>query len=90
MLPKPELHIYPNPVQRGCVFHLSWQSEPGTYRVNLLGIGGALIQTRMVQVGSRAQVDTWEIPGGLAAGVYIIQATRPGQPGGFTQKMVVE
>ncbi|HVW60253.1 MAG TPA: T9SS type A sorting domain-containing protein [Puia sp.] len=90
ILPKAELHTYPNPVQRGGVFYLSWKSEPGAYRVDLLSINGAMVQTRVVQVGSRAQVDTWEIPGRLAAGTYIIQVTRPGKPGGFTQKVMVE
>lgn len=90
ILPKQALHIYPNPVSRGSVFHLVWQSEPGTYKVNLLSLAGALIQARVVEVGSSSQVDTWEMPGGLAAGVYIIQVIRPGQPGGFTQKVVVE
>jgi len=89
-LSKQELKIYPNPVSRGNAFHLAWQSEPGTYEVRLISVSGALIQSRVVQVGSPSQVDTWEMPGGLGAGVYIIQVVRPGQAGGFTQKVVVE
>lgn len=90
ILPKQELHIYPNPVRRESALHLAWQSEPGTYKVNLLSVTGALILARVVEVGSSSQVDTWEMPGGLAAGVYIIQVTRPGQPGGLAQKVIVE
>jgi len=90
ILPRRELKVYPNPIIRGSAFHLAWQSEPGTYKVNLLSVTGSLIQTRLVEVGSSSQVDTWEIPSGLAAGVYIIQAVCVGQTGVFTQKVVVE
>jgi len=90
VLPKQEVKVYPNPINRGSAFHLAWQSEPGTYKVNLLSMTGALIQTRVVQVGSSSQVDTWVMPDGLAAGVYIIQVIPPGHASVFTQKVVVE
>jgi hypothetical protein len=90
IIPRWELKVYPNPIIKGGIFHLAWQSEPGTYKVNLLSVTGSLIQTRVVEVGSSSQVDTWEMPNGLAAGVYIIQAAGAGQASVFTQKVVVE
>jgi hypothetical protein len=35
-------------------------------------------------------VDTWEMPGEVAAGVYLIQAMRPGQAVTWTSKVIVE
>lgn len=89
-VPKQELKVYPNPISRGSAFHISWRSEPGAYKLSLFSAAGMLVQTRVVEVSSASQVDTWEMPGGLAAGVYIVQAVRAGQAGSFTQKIVVE
>lgn len=90
LLPKKELTVYPNPAARGTVIHLSWQTEPGTYQVALYSIAGALIQERVLEVSNQSQVDVWEIPTGMAAGIYIIRAIRPGQAGGYSGKLVVE
>jgi hypothetical protein len=90
LLPKKALTIYPNPAPLGSAIHLSWRTEPGVYQVALYSVAGALIQERVLAVSSQAQVDTWEIPNGVAAGVYIIRAVRPGQIGEYTTKLVVE
>jgi len=90
MLPRNELKVYPNPIPRGTSFHIAWSSGPGTYNVSLISAAGVLVQTRLVEVGSSSQVDSWEMPGGVAAGVYFIQAARPGQPLTWTQKVIVE
>ena len=90
IIPKMELNVYPNPIPRGTSFHIAWPSEPGTYKVSLISADGVLVQTRLVEVGSSSQVDTWEMPGGAAAGVYLIQAMRPGQTLAWTQKVIVE
>jgi len=90
ILPKQVLKIYPNPISRGSTFHLAWQSEPGAYNVRLISVNGALVQSRVVQVGTPSQIDTWEMPGALVAGVYILQVIRPGQTGSFSQKVIVE
>jgi len=90
ILPKRELMIYPNPAVRGSAIRLSWQAEPGTYRVALYSIAGALMQERELDLSSGTQVGTWEIPAGLAAGMYILRVVRPGQAGGYTGKLAVE
>ena len=89
LLPKKELTVFPNPARRGSAVHLSWQKEPGTYQLALYNMAGALIQERVLEVSSRAQVDTWEVPE-MTAGVYIIRAVRPGKTGGYTGKLVIE
>lgn len=90
IIPKTELKVYPNPIRRGTSFHIAWPSEPGTYKVSLISAAGVSIRTRVVEVGSSAQVDTWEMPGGVAAGVYIIQAVCPERAVTRTQKVIVE
>ena len=90
ILPRKELGVYPNPIPRGTSFHIAWPSGPGMYKVSLISAAGVMVQTRLVEVGSSSQVDTWEMPGGVAAGVYFIQAARPGQSLSWTQKVIVE
>lgn len=90
IIPKMELKVYPNPIPKGASFHIAWPSEPGTYKVSLISAAGVSIRTRVVEVGSSAQVDTWEMPDGVAAGVYIIQAVCPGRAVTRTQKVIVE
>ncbi|MHA4808903.1 T9SS type A sorting domain-containing protein [Flavitalea flava] len=90
LLPRTVLYIYPNPVTRGTNFHLSWQTGPGIYQVALFNITGTLIQERVVVVSSSSQVDSWEMPGGIAAGVYILRAVRSGNGREYTQKLVVD
>lgn len=90
ILPRKELKVFPNPILRGTSFHIAWPSEPGTYKVSLISAAGVSIRTRVVEVGSSAQVDTWEMPDGVAAGVYIIQAVCPERAVTRTQKVIVE
>ncbi|MDO6430782.1 T9SS type A sorting domain-containing protein [Flavitalea sp. BT771] len=90
ILPRKEMGIYPNPIRRGTPFHITWPSGPGTYKVSLISAAGVLIETRVAEVGGSAQVDTWEMPGELATGVYLIQAVRPGHSHVWTQKVIVE
>lgn len=89
ILPNPCMKIYPNPAPRGSSIHLSWRTEPGTYQVALYSSAGVLIIDRVVQVNSRTQEDSWEMPGGMAGGVYIIRVTQSGRGGGYTKKLVV-
>jgi len=84
-----ELSVYPNPVNRGNAVSLSWQTEPGTYRVQLFNIAGALVQQRVMEVESKEQVDLLEIPPGVAAGAYVIRAAREGNGKVYTRKLVI-
>jgi hypothetical protein len=90
LLPEKKCSIYPNPVPRGTAFHISWQTEPGTYQVSLFNISGALIQMRVIEVASPAQTNDWELPPNLSAGVYILRAIRPGQTESYSRKIMVE
>lgn len=89
ILPNSCMKIYPNPAPRGSSIYLSWRTEPGTYRVALYSSAGVLIIDRVVQVNSRTQEDSWEVPGGMAGGVYIIRVTQSGRGGGYTKKLVI-
>ncbi|MHA4808983.1 T9SS type A sorting domain-containing protein [Flavitalea flava] len=89
LLPKKELSVYPNPVRRGVAISLSWQVEEGEYQVCLFNMAGALIQQRIMQVGSTAQVDLLEIPPTLPDGLYIIRAIRAGNGKTYSRKLVV-
>jgi hypothetical protein len=85
--PTPDLNIYPNPVPRGGTMQLAWKTQPGRYQITLMDTRGQLIAERMLDVGGARQVDSWEIPASLAAGIYILRVERAGgvsrgEPGG--------
>ena len=82
--------MYPNPVMRGAALHFFGQKVSGTYYMSLFSVGGALIQQRVLEVGGPGQVDNWEIPARLVAGVYFIRVVRRGKGSGWTQEVVVE
>jgi len=81
-----EVTVYPNPVMRGASLHLSWKKEAVDGRINLYNIGGALIQSWMIQGGSMMR--TLTITADIAAGIYILQVVTKG--GAYSQKVVVE
>jgi hypothetical protein len=89
VLPKKELTVYPNPVRRGMPVSLSWQVEVGEYSVGIYNAGGALVQERIMSVGSVSQVDLLEIPAALPAGIYFLRAARAGNTKLYTRKLVV-
>lgn len=89
LLPQKELSVYPNPASRGSAISLSWQAEPGEYQVGLFNMAGALIQQRMMEVGTGVQVNLLEIPADLSGGVYIIRAVRAGNGKMYSRKLIV-
>jgi hypothetical protein len=76
--PAPALNIYPNPVSRGGAIQLAWKTQPGQYQLTLMNTRGQLIAERILDVGGAGQVDSWEIPASLAAGIYILRVVRQG------------
>lgn len=89
ILPKTELSVYPNPVARGGALQMAWQAEPGKYQLTLLNIGGGLVQQRMLEVAGKGQVDQWEVPAGLAAGIYVLRVVKEGVAKSYTREIVV-
>jgi hypothetical protein len=79
--PAADLTIYPNPVSRGGMMQLAWTTQPGSYQLTLMNMRGQLITERMLDVGGAGQVDIWEIPASLAAGIYILRVVRSGAAG---------
>ena len=84
------LKVYPNPVQRGSVFHLSCQAEPGNYHFRLFSSSGALIQERTLNISDTRQISEWETPANLPAGVYILRAIRQGHNDVYARQLVVQ
>ena len=83
------LHVYPNPVMRGGMLRLLWGGDAGVYPVAIFNMQGQIVQERIVEVGTRGQLDEWPLPGGLAAGVYFVRAVH--QDGeAVTVKVVVQ
>ena len=80
--PAADLNIYPNPVSRGGAIQLAWKTQPGQYQLTLLNTRGQLIAERILDVGEAGQVDSWEIPASLAAGIYILRVVEQGGAGG--------
>jgi hypothetical protein len=89
ILPKNELTVYPNPVARGGALQLAWQMEPGRYQLTLLNVSGALVQQRMLEIAGKGQVDQWDVPVGMAAGVYILRVVREGGADVYTREILV-
>jgi hypothetical protein len=89
ILPKNELTVYPNPVARGGALQLAWQAEPGRYQLALLNTHGALVEQRMLEVAGKGQVDQWEVPVGLAAGVYFLRVVKEGGANVYTREILV-
>ncbi len=89
ILPKNELTVYPNPVARGGSMQMAWQAEPGKYQLNLLNIGGGLVQQRILEVAGKGQVDQWEVRAGLAAGIYVLRAVKEGGLNSSTREIVL-
>jgi hypothetical protein len=79
--PAPDLNIYPNPVLRGGAIQLAWKTQPGQYQLTLIDTRGQLIAERILDIGGAGQVDSWEIPASLAAGIYILRVVRQGGAG---------
>ncbi|HTR28605.1 MAG TPA: T9SS type A sorting domain-containing protein [Puia sp.] len=71
--------MYPNPVQRGGALHLAWLSAAGKYQLALFNMRGQLVTMLDVEVGGVGQMDQWELPAGLAAGVYVLRITERGR-----------
>jgi hypothetical protein len=89
ILPKNELTVYPNPVARGGALQMAWQAEPGKYQLTLLNIGGGLVQQRILEVAGKGQVDQWEVPVGLAAGIYVLRVVKEEGVNSYTREIVV-
>ncbi|MBS1661950.1 MAG: T9SS type A sorting domain-containing protein [Bacteroidetes bacterium] len=85
-----ELTIFPNPIVRGSTFRLSWNTDPGKYRLTLFTPTGILVQEQTVQVDNNAQTTSWNIPPRMPAGIYIIRVIRPGGTGIYARELVVE
>lgn len=84
------LHIYPNPISRGAAFRVTWPAGSAMYQVTLFSAAGTPIQQRIVVVSGPQQVNTFQLPPGLASGMYIFHAACPGQTIPFTAKLLVQ
>jgi hypothetical protein len=89
ILPKNELTVYPNPVPRGGTLQMAWQAEAGKYQLTLLNIDGGMVQQRMFEAAGKGQVDQWEVPVGLAAGIYVLRVVKEGGTISYTREIVV-
>lgn len=89
LLPKKSLTVYPNPVSRGAVIQLSWQTEPGSYLVGIYSMTGVLLLQKTLQINEGQQVDLVAIPAAAAAGVYVVRAVRAGGGKGISRELIV-
>jgi hypothetical protein len=90
LVPKKEWNIYPNPVHKGSAISISWlDAEPGLHEVGLFNTEGTLVQRRALQIEAKEQVDLFEVPGSLSAGVYFLRVLKAGTTKPVTYKLVV-
>lgn len=80
--------VYPNPVLRGGTMRLQWGGS-GKYVAALLDLHGQTQQEREWVVAGKGQIDEWEVPVGLAPGVYFLRVMRPGEKA-VTKEVVIQ
>jgi hypothetical protein len=84
---RPGLSVYPNPVNRGELFHIVLPVETGTFAASLYSVGGAMVQERVIEVNGPEQVHEWSLPTGLTPGVYVLRVV--GKGGSYVDKVVL-
>jgi hypothetical protein len=85
------LNVYPNPVSRGSVIRIDMRPQPaGEYKLALYNAAGARIQERIVNLEGKDQVELWNMPSSLAAGIYLIELCTPQLKRIYSGKLVVE
>ena len=90
VIAKNSISVFPNPVTAGLA-KISFADQPaGRYQVQLLDIGGKLISTQEVNVGSKVQVEELRIPDGLARGSYVVKIVGITAKVSQTTKIVVQ
>ncbi len=76
------LDVYPNPAKAGSDLKVSFSDQPaGRYTMQLLDIGGHLIDSRQISIGGKMQVQTYSLPKKLSKGTYLLKIV------GETQKL---
>jgi hypothetical protein len=89
-LGKKALTVYPNPVARGTSVMLSLRLDrPGAYNAQLYNMAGVLVESVPFAGDERIKQVQLSIPGSLAAGVYVVKLSRPGEGKVYTQQVVV-
>jgi hypothetical protein len=90
LLPNREWSVYPNPARRGSPVMLAWQTmQTGNYEVGLFNTQGELIQSRVLQVENKGQIDLLDIPASLSAGSYFLRVTSAGSGKPVTRTLLV-
>lgn len=84
------ISIYPNPVF-GSQFKITFENKAaGDYTVTLTDVQGKIIMTRQVYVKSAGQVETIQLKGKPANGMYMIKVTNANKKSVFSDKLVIE
>mgnify|MGYP000866550545 FL=1 len=85
-----EAHIYPNPVTNS-EFKISFDGQQaGRYNVIITDLSVKALMTRTVNIGSKSQVETIQLNGGFAKGVFMVKVTDATNKFIFTERIVVQ
>ncbi len=80
--------IYPNPVVRGSLLHLTF-FIPGDFELQFFDNQGKLYQAKKLSAITKNQEIILDVPAGLHSGVYFLKATS-GAGKSFVEKLVVK
>ncbi|TDH25558.1 T9SS type A sorting domain-containing protein [Segetibacter sp. 3557_3] len=66
--------VYPNPARSGSDVRVSFSNQAaGRYTLQLLDIGGQLIDSRQISIAGKMQVQNYSLPKNLARGTYLLK-----------------
>ena len=87
---KNNIAVYPNPVTQG-FFNLSFSDQkPGRYQIQLMDIGGKIINTQQAIITSKVQVEEFRLPKQVAAGNYLVRIINDDGSYVNTNKLIVQ
>ena len=86
----PDAFIYPNPVTDG-TFRLYFDNHrQGKYEVQLVDLTGRVVNSQVVNIGAKAQVEEMIVNSSLARGMYMVKVVDGKRKALFADKILVQ
>ncbi|HEY0679737.1 MAG TPA: T9SS type A sorting domain-containing protein [Chitinophagaceae bacterium] len=84
------ISIYPNPVTDG-TFRLYLDNQRhGKYEVQLVDLTGRIVNTRVISIGAKAQVEEMIVSNKLSKGMYLVKVVDGSRKALFADKLLVQ
>ncbi|MDF2190039.1 T9SS type A sorting domain-containing protein [Paraflavitalea sp. CAU 1676] len=83
-----KIALYPNPVTKG-VFRVSFNTEAGSYNVQLVDLSGRLVAQKVVSVSNEGQVAEITVPAKLSKGSYLVKVLNNAKKAVYVDQLLV-